>query len=98
MGSGSSSQLQNMMSPIPGQNPLINIPGMPSMGSKGGSSGGGGSAPQATQVAPVSRPSMAAPITSQSAAPQGSITSALGNSSISPQILALLQKLRGSGG
>ena len=69
----------------------------------GGSAIGAGSqkgAPtaMATPTHSTGAPSFAAPVTAQSVAPQGSITSGLANKQISPQILALLQKLnQGSG-
>lgn len=72
----------------------------PLAGMFGGASskGGSSSAPFAMPVRATGTPAFTNPITSQSVAPQGSITSGLANKQISPQILALLQKLNQGGG
>lgn len=57
----------------------------------------GASAPGAVpaRAMPTGPPTFSAPITSQSVAPHGSLTSGLANKQISPELLALLQKMSG---
>jgi len=103
MSGGASSQLGNIISPMPGQNPFILNPVMPGspipgMSGKGSSSGGGGNtgSPVASPVSATGTPGFGSPVTASSSAPAGNITSGIGGGSLSPQIMSLIQQLSSS--